>query len=60
MPGVSEHHTLSLDDLTQRLVVDLRLGLSARDAALRLAADGPNALATPPQRAALPRLDTFA
>ena len=52
MPGVSEHHTLSLDDLSQRLVVDLSIGLSSQDASSRLAADGPNALATPPQRAA--------
>ena len=52
MPGVSEHHALSLDDLTQRLAVDLRLGLSAQEASVRLAADGPNALAPPPRRAA--------
>ena len=43
----AEAHAASVEEVAVRLGADLRRGLSAREAAVRLAAVGPNALARP-------------
>ncbi|MCC6214365.1 MAG: cation-translocating P-type ATPase [Polyangiaceae bacterium] len=49
-------HTLPEDEVTRRLGVDPRAGLSARDHAARLARHGPNALAHAPSKSLIAML----